>query len=236
MLFPKADIDSLIQIQDMFRIDATNSFYTDNETLSAVNIYPDFDNQPLVFFDVLPEGSKDCWFLDWAYSVAGDYTVKVEILSDITASVDADYTVTVLSEEEDNLLSNDAMIYQYESDLRKYLPRSRNSWKYIHRLAQTEILDYMYRNLILNPDKSRILKSQLIGDKLSEWSVFEALILIYQDIKSSNSELFNTKITDYTQKRNEARKRYLIEYDSNKDGIITDEDRPIATTTRFFTR
>lgn len=234
MLFPKADIDGLIQIADMFRIDASKSFKTNNEELTEFNIYPDFDNSPLTVFNVLSDCDED-HYLDWAYETAGDYTVKIEMKT-LSETSEKTYLIEAISEEDDNLLSNDSMIYSYESELKKYLPFGRNSWKYLHRKAQEEILDYFYRNAILNPDNTKIEKSQLIGDKLDKWSTFETILLIYQDIKTSNAEAFNEKIVDYSMKRNEARKRYLISYDSNKDGIITDEDVPRTTRVTYFSR
>lgn len=234
MLFPKANIDSLVQVADMFRIDAQGSFFTNGEELTEFNIYPDFANAPTTVFNVLSDCPED-HYLDWAYETAGEYSIKVEMktLSETKAIT---YTINVITEADDNLLSTDAMVYSYESELKKYLPFGRNSWKYLHRKAQEEILDYMYRNGIFNPDGSKIEKSQLIGDKLEKWSTFETILLIYQDIKTSNAEAFNEKLEDYSFKRNEARKIYKMSYDSNKDGVVDDKDVPRAMRVTYFTR
>lgn len=234
MIFPKIDTDTLMQIQDMFRIDATKSFATAGEVITEVNIYPDFDNSPGVFFDVFEE-DQECWFLDWAYETAGDYNIRLDIVT-ATDNKIIEMGVTAVTVEEDNLLSDDSMLYSYEHELNKYIPFGRNSWKYLHRKAQEEILDYLYRNAIVNPDGTKIEKSQLIGDKLEKWSTFETLIFIFQDIKTSNSEAFNEKLTDYYEKRASARKRYLIAYDSNKDGNVDELDSKVATTVTFFSR
>lgn len=234
MIFPKADLEQLVQIYDKYRIDASGSFNTSDEAITELNIYPDYGNQPTLVYDKSAE-SEDCWHIDWAYKTAGDYTVRVEIkTASYTESVD--YTVTAISEADDMLFSSDAKIYTFESELRRFLPSGKNSWKYIHRQAQTEILDYMYRNGILNPDNTKIEKDQLIGDSLEEWAVMEAILLIFQDLKTSNSEAFNEKIADYSQKRAAARKRYLIEYDSNKDGNVDEKDSPMAIRETFFRR
>lgn len=234
MLFPKADVDKLVQNYDMFRIDASGSFSTSEEALTEVNIYPDYVNDPALVYDKAAE-DKDCWILDWAYKTEGTYTVRVE-LKTLSATEYVEYEVVSISEAEDFLFSDDSMIYSYENELRRYLPMGRNSWKYMHRKAQEEILDYFYRNAILNPDKTKIEKTQLIGDKLDKWSTFETILLIYQDIKTSNAEAFNEKIVDYSLKRAEARKRYVLEYDSNKDGIVDEEDTKKYTTTTYFKR
>jgi len=234
MLFPKADVDKLVQNYDMFRIDASGSFYTEEEEITEFNIYPDYDNNPLLVYDKAAE-DKDCWILDWAYKTEGTYKVRVEAKTATITEI-IEYTVESITPAVDNLLSDDSDIYSFENELRRYIPAGRNSWKYMHRKAQEEILDYFYRNAILNPDGSKVERSQLIGDKLNNWSTYEAILLIYQDIKTSNAEAFNEKISDYSLKRADARKRYLIEYDSNKDGNVDDEDSKIATTPTFFTR
>jgi hypothetical protein len=234
MLFPKIDADKLVQIQDMFRIDASKSFATAGEEITEVNIYPDFTNNPGTVFDVY-EMDQDCWLLDWAYEVDGLYKIRLELKTAADTKI-IEHEITAITEEEDNLLSNDNMLYAYEAEMRRNLPEGRNSWKYLHRKAQEEILDYLYRNAILNPDGSKIEKAQLIDDKLEKWSTFETLILIYQDLKTSNSEAFNDKLSDYYEKRAEARRRYLISYDSNKDGNVDEKDVPRATTPTFFSR
>lgn len=239
-LFPKADIDKVVQIQDMFRIDAIGSFITNGEDLTEVNIYPDFSNNPLTVFNVFSDGDPECWYLDWAYEVAADYTVRVELK---TASTDKniEYTVSAISEAEDNLLATDADLYTYESELKHKLPLGRNSWKYIHRKAQEEILQYLYKNGKFNSkDGSPITKDQLrVESKLNQWAIFEALLLIFQDIKTSTSGAFNEKLEDYSEKRGEAREIYIIKIDADKDGDIDEDDtneQVLSNRPKFFNR
>jgi len=236
MLFPKADIDKKVQNYDMFRIDASKSFFTgDIEDLTDVNIYPEFATDPGVVFNLITE-DQECWVLDWAYKTEADYTVKIEMKTS-TLTEEVTYIVTSVTSSEDNLLSDDSMIYALESELKRYVPEGRNSWKYLHRAARNEMLDYMYRNHIVNPDGTEILASQLKSESnLEEWAKYETMLLIFQDIKSSNSEAFNEKLVDYSEKRANARKRYVIEYDSNKDGNVDEEDGAVATTPTFFHR
>lgn len=235
MLFPKIDTDILIQINDMFRISAVNSFATAGEEITEVNIYPDFVGNPAGVYDVY-EIEQDCWHIDWAYEVAGDYSIKLEIKT-ATETKEIIHEIKAMTEEEDNLLSTDQDVYGYENELKRYLPEGRNSWKYIHRKAQEEILDYLYRNGKLSEEDTAITKDQLKPEsKLTKWSTFEAMILIYQDLKTSNAEAFNEKLVDYSAKRNEARKRYIIEFDSNRDGQIDEEDYTTTTRATYFSR
>lgn len=234
MLFPKIDADTLVQIADMFRIDVSKSFVTNGEELTEINIWPDFVGAPLVSFNVL-DPDQDSWYLDWAYETDGDYTVRLELKTDTDSKVTT-HTVTAVTAEDDHLLSDDNMIYTEESEFKKYLPYGRNSWKYIHRKALGEILDYLYRKGKLNPDGTKITKEQLIGDNLAEWSTYEAILLILQDNKTSDSEAWTQKIQHYKEKREDYRDRYLIIYDSDKDGEITEEDIPKGLAPKFFSR
>lgn len=223
MLFPNLILDSLVQICDMFRIDASKSFHGSGEVLTEINIYPDFVNKPTEFYNVYVENCPEEWILDYAYETAGEYTVRVE-LKTATTDKTKDYTVKAITEEEDNLQSDDSMIYALESELKNYLPAGRNSWKYLHREALNRILDWMYRNAMYDPEGDRITKDQLIGDKLSEWSKYEVMVLIFQELKTSNGDLFNEKIEDYSEELSNARAIYKINYDANRDGQVTDED------------
>lgn len=243
MIFPNLIFDSLVQEADKFRFNASKSFVGSGSVLNGVKIYPDFDNNPGVFYDVFVEDCPEDWFLDYAYETAGDYTVRLELATTAPETKVKDYAITVITEADDNLQSTDAMLYAYESELIKYLPDGRNSWKYLHRKALEEIIDYLYRNGIYrkNPDEAqdkplKIEKKHLIGDKLEKWSTFETMIMIFQDIKSSNIDFFNEKILDYTELRNDARKIACISYDSNDDGVIDEKDVETTTRQRFFSR
>lgn len=243
MIFPNLIFDSLVQEADKFRFNASKSFVGSGSVLNGVKIYPDFDNNPGVFYDVFVEDCPEEWVLDYAYETAGDYTVRLELSTTTPETKVKDYTITVITEADDNLQSTDAMLYAYESELIKYLPEGRNSWKYLHRKALEEIIDYLYRNGIYrkNPDEAqdkplKIEKKHLIGDKLEKWSTFETMIMIFQDIKSSNIDFFNEKILDYTELRNDARKIACISYDSNDDGVIDEKDVETTTRQRFFSR
>ena len=64
------------------------------------------------------------------------------------------------------------------------------------------------------------------------------MLIIFQDLKTSNSAAFNEKLVDYSEKRGDAREIYMIKIDSDKDGVIDEEDEGLEITTKpkFFTR
>lgn len=238
-LFPKADLDNVVQILDMFRIDAKDSFFTSGEVLTEVNIYPDFVNSPATFFNVFVEEESECWYLDWAYETAGDYTVRVELKTD-TESKNIEYLITALTEQDDNLLAKDSDIFAYENELRFKKLEGKNSWKYAHRKAQEEIVQYLYKNGKFNRDGSPITKRQLLPEsRLTKWATFEAMLIIFQDLKTSNSAAFNEKLVDYSEKRGEAREIYIIKIDTDNDGDIDEDDieeQVLTNRPKFFRR
>ena len=230
MIFPKLELDYIVAEADKFRLDASLSFVGSGEVITSVMITPDTVNNSGVSYNI-----TDDMFLDYAFPTAGEYEITLLVTTDNgTASISE--IVTVVDKATDNLQSSDSMLYAYESELKRYIPNGRNSWKYIHRLALSEIIDYLSRNGIRNPDGTSIEVSQLIGQKLEKWATFEALILIYQDIKTNNVELFNDKIDYYTELRGDARELYELTYDSDKDGDVDSEDAKTATRQRFFSR
>jgi len=236
MIFPNLILDSIVQEADKIRFDASRVFAVEGVEITDINIYPDFVGTPATVLDVYVANCPEDWYLDWAYSTAGDYTVRVEVVTLANGSETKDYSVSAITAAEDALFSSDEQIFAREPELKRYIPAGRNSFKYMHRLAQKEMLDYMYRNGIINPDGTQIEKTQLIGDKLDQWAIYEVLLLIYQDIKNSNAEAFNEKLVDYSEKRADARKRYIIQYDSNKDGNVDEDDYTRTTRETFFSR
>lgn len=235
MIFAKADIDTIVQIDDMFRIDAERSFFTAGEVITELNIYPDFDNNPATVFNVYVADCPEDWYLDWAYAAAADYSIKVEMKT-ATDTVDRTYIISAITAATDNLQSDDSLVYARESELKKNIPYGRNSWKYLHREALKEIIDYLYRNGKRNAKGDKIEKEHLIGDKLEQWSLFETMILIYQEIKVSDAQLFVDKLEDYTEARNRARDIYLFSYDSDADGDVDDDDVDLIFKPKFYTR
>jgi hypothetical protein len=207
--------EELIQAADKTRIDVSKTFYNG---LAPTNIL------------VKPEGTEDFisvfnadqskWYLDWSYATDGEKTISVQA-TDGVDTFDKTFTIQVIAEEDDQLYSNDSQIFTLESELKKYIVPGRNSYKNIHREAQRRILDFLDRKRIWNVDGTRLTKDQLNVDKdLERWSLYEALVLIYEDLVVSGGDKFKEKASEYTKQRNYMREAGAIRIDRNKDGEI----------------
>ena len=222
MLFPNLRFENTVQLEDMLRFDASKSFVSAGNPITDVEIRADLlDN----FVSVFSTDNRE-WFLDYAYTTSGEKTITVR-LTNIDGTQERDYTVTVLTEAEDALLSSDSDVYPYEPKLDNYLPAGKSSFKYAHRAAQAKILGYLDEKRIWKNNQDRYTKEDLvtvIGDEFREqfrlWSMFETLILIFESSQVSNSDIFQEKKNDYTVQRNQHRNRASLSLDSNNDGKV----------------
>ena len=68
-MFPIITNESVLQINDKFRINCCQSFVVDDtHAITDFEISPDDGN---TWFSVFNDGDKEQWFLDWAYSLEG---------------------------------------------------------------------------------------------------------------------------------------------------------------------
>ena len=79
MLFPKLSFETVMQVDDKLRLDATRSFANDSENITDVLIEPEAGNG---FISVYNNGNTSKWYLDWAYETDGFKDVSVRIVAD----------------------------------------------------------------------------------------------------------------------------------------------------------
>lgn len=228
MIFPSLTLERFVQVEDKFRLDASKSFTSGAvvETITDVLIQPEATEAFISVYNANPK----LWFLDWAYVTDGDKTVTVRVLSDITPlGRDITYDVTCFSAADDALFSDDDDIFPYENDLIKYLPKGKNTFKFVHRKAQQKIIAYLDEQRIWKSDNSRYSKQDIalvaatnpeIKDQFNQWSTFETLLIIFESFQISNNDIFQEKKQDYTNNRDSARKRSALRLDENGDGTL----------------
>lgn len=231
MLFPNLRFESVVQVEDMLRLDASKSFASGSDPILDVEIRADLlDN----FISVFGTNPRD-WHLDYAYSTSGTKTITVR-LTDINGTQEKDFSLEVLTKEADALLSDDSNLYPYEPKIDNYLPEGKNSFIYAHRAAQSKILGYLDEKRIWKNNNNRYTKEDLAtvqGDEFKEqfrlWSLFEALIIIFESSQVSNSDLFQEKKNEYMIQRNQHRNRASLLLDNNDDGKIDEYKTDIKT-------
>ena len=216
MIFLDFKSEDIVQVGDKTRLDVSGSFISDNIALTDIEIAPD----NTTYISVFNSGDNDKWFLDWSFSTSGEQVIGVRA-TDGTNTVNQTYTLNVISEIEDNLYSNDSQIFAIENELKRYIPSGRNSYKNIHREAQSRILNYLDRKRIWNDDGTAYSKDQLnLTGELQKWSLYETLYIIYSDLFISGGDKFAAKLDDYNKLRNIERDRGAIRIDKDSSGVI----------------
>ena len=231
MIFPKLNLETVLQVEDKTRLNASRSFVSDG-SVTDVLIEPEAGAGFISVFN----SDQEKWYLDWAYQTDGVKTVTVRVETDTPSSRDITYSITVLSKLDDSLFSGDSDLVGYEPDILNYLPRGKNSYLYAHRKAQEVIIAYLDEQRIWNEDGSRITKDQIaaitndeIRDQFKQWSTFQTLLIIFNSIQVSNEDIFEDKKRHYEMLRDSARKRSALRLDRDKDDVIDSSAYDIRT-------
>jgi hypothetical protein len=236
MIFPKLNYENIVQVEDKLRLSASKSFSNSGE-ITDVEIKPSGSDSFYSVFNM----DYDKWFLDWAYETEGDKTITVRV-TDGSGSEEKDFTITVLSETDDALLSSDSDLFPYEPNIERYMPLGKSSFIYAHRAAQAKILGYLDEQRIWKDDGSRYTKEDLrdiTGDEFKEqfrlWSTFQTLLTIFESSQVSSDDVFEEKKQDYEMEMKIHRNRASLRLDGDSDGVVDEQPRNIRTT-RLYRR
>ncbi len=215
MIFLNCITEGLVQENDKTRIDVSKSFVS-GDGITDIEIEPESGAGYISIYNL----DQKKWFLDWAFSSSGDKTIGVRA-TDGTNTVVQTFNIKIISVVDDNLYSTDEQIFKIETELKKYITPGRNSYINLHREAQQRILTYLDRKRIWNDNGEPYTKSQLnIGGELSQWSLYETILMIYTDLFISVGDKFAAKMNQYKELRNYERDRGAIRVDKNNSGTI----------------
>ena len=233
MIFPKLRYEKIIQENDKLRLDASQSFATASETIEDVLIKPE-DTES--FISVFNTDSKR-WYLDWAYDEDELKVVTVRVVTD-NGDKEREFSLEVISEENDALLSSDQDLFPYEPNIYRYLPQGKSSFIYAHRAAQSKILAYLDEQRIWKQNSKAYTKEDLVNvedvefkDQFKMWSTFQTLLIIFESAQVSTNDLFQQKRMEYEKEMRIHRNRASLRLDSNGDGKLDPIPRNIRTTT-----
>lgn len=218
-IFPFIETDSIIQVNDKFRIDSKKTFISKDEAdITLVEVEPEAGSG---FIDITGTSYKD-WYFDWEYASNGEKVISVRVTTDGVPTTKT-LTVLVLSEAEDNLFSTDQELKSHESDILKYVPEGKNTFKYMHREAQKQMLEDLYRMGITDINNIKLTKEAIIDiEEVKEWSRFLTLQLIFADLQTTPNDYHQTKSEDFKKWALESRHKSILKLDFNGDGIISD--------------
>jgi hypothetical protein len=215
MIFLSCIRESLVQVNDKTRIDVSKSFVS-GSGITAISIKPEASGAFIPVYN----SNQAKWFLDWAYATSGTKVVTVQA-TDGVSTVSQNFELEVITEASDNLYSSDEQIFSIESELKRYIPDGKNSFKNIHREAQSRILNYLDRKRIWASNGEPYTKDQVnLNGELSKWSLYEAMFIIYSDLFVSVGDKFAEKINQYKDLRNSERDRASIRIDKDNSGTF----------------
>ena len=230
--YPIIETDDIVQLNDKLRIDVSRTFVARPGSLAnikKIEIKPTADESFITVHDTASTATtyavKD-WYLDWIYlnklvaTVATDiHTITLKVTLTDNSEHTATKNITLLTETEDDLYSEDSDLFLHEWDIMKWLPDGRSSWKYLHRRAQSRILSYLDEKGYKTNDGAIISKANISNkEDFKEWSTFMTLNLIFSTVLNSRGDVFTQKAIFYENKELNANKR-VFRIDSDLDGI-----------------
>lgn len=212
-IFPDLVSDKLVAVDDRLRLDATNTIKTPDEAdITLVRIDPGSG-----FIDVTGNSAKD-WYLDWEYTTDGAKTATVEVTTD-GAPVTKTLDITVISVADDKLFSDDQDLKSLETDIIKYLPKGRNSFKYAHREAQNQILQYFYKIGLVDVNGDKLTKDAILDvEEVRFWSKYLTHKLIFMDLSTIPGDQFDIQSQRFDAEMNYWRHASQVKLDLNGDG------------------
>ena len=216
MIFPIIRTDSIVQVGDKIRIDASASFISPDE--SAITLLEIEAEDSDGFLDVTAERS-----MDWIYSTSGDKVVTLRITTD-GSPVTKTFTVSALSGVEDRLFSNDKDLIGHEADIYTLLPKGYSSFNHVHRSAQSIIIDSFTQRGIYKSAGVPINKENIFNiEEVRQWSKFLVLSMILMNASNEVSDYFSQKAQMYKSLAEKSATRALITFDIDEDGIADGE-------------
>jgi hypothetical protein len=233
MIFATLKTESILQINDKTRIDATQSFVSKGSAaIQTVEIEPESGSG---FLDITGTKSSD-WYLDWAYQTAGSKTVTLRIFDGVdTVTQSKDIEVRTLSQ--DGLWSNDQDLVANEYDIIKWLPSGKSSWNHIHRKAQEYILDWLNSIRVWKNDGTKLTKSDLPEtEDLRQLSKYWTLETIFGQLSNRTDDIFNQKMIQYREMRVSKQNTNWLAIDENGDGEVEQVEKKDLRTTRLIRR
>ena len=221
MIFPELKHDSVVQLADMFRLDASKTFVTPDEG-EITNIQISFDQ--IDYINIFVELEPEKWFLDYAFDSVGEKDIYLKVTTE-SGDSEKQFTLNVITEEEDALFSKDERLFSLENEFQYNIPKGRNSYKYAHREAQKQIVRYLDGEGVRKEDGSRFEKEDLVGNEyISEWSTYLTMILVLEDNRILSDDVYKEKRKHYNTLLIDAKKNAPIRLDFNQDEEVEPDE------------
>lgn len=220
-IFCNLQIESVVQVNDKTRLDASKSFISKDE--AAITLVEIEAESGAGFVTVSGTGltSKD-WYLDWEYATAGAKVPSCRITTD-AAPTTKTFALTALSAVDDYLFSTDADLTALEHDILSYVPVGRNTFKNIHRKAQKLIMAWLDENGHFGVNGVKLTPQALVDkEEVAYWSAALCMQLIFSSISNDPNDVFSQKSKQYESMAISHRSRLVIRLDVDGDAVVSE--------------
>jgi hypothetical protein len=217
MIFPTLEIEAVVQVGDRTRLDASKTYASkDGPVIASVEIEPE---AAAGYIDVTGTKPAD-WLTDWEYQTAGTKTVTVQI-NGLGIPVIRTATISVLTAVDDALFTADSDLIQEEPDILRYVRRGRNTFKDVHRQAQTMIMQMLDRKGYRDTSGAKLTKTAVVDKtEVSEMSRYLVLSLIFKAQSNQVGDVHELKAKAYMSLYELATQRQIIGLDIDGDGEV----------------
>lgn len=225
-LFPVLDLESLVQENDKTRLDGSKSYASGTTPITKLEIQPSTDE---VFYDVTE--TNGC--LDWQFAyptdegtpAAGvDFLVTLRVTTgegEATETKEVTKPIKVITATTDMLFSTDDRLRKHETDIMRFVPEGRATFKDVHRRAQGLIMAWLDTEGYIDNyfDKLTIARLKDL-EEVSEWATMMTLRLIFEGISNAPDDVYRLKARKYEGLEAFYRGRANLKVDVNKDGQL----------------
>lgn len=222
-IFPLVECEPTVQVFDKTRLSAVKSFVSKDETaITKVEVETEAGAGFIDITGAAPINAKN-WYLDWMYSTDGVKVISLKITTS-GAPVIFTKTITIITEANDKLWSEDADLVSIEPDILNWVRPGRATYKDYHRAAQKRILEWFDNIKVWDKNGAAFTKDDITlaiaQEDLKRISTYWALELIYGGITNKPDDVFSKNEQSARKQRKELQAdRSRIRADYNKDGI-----------------
>lgn len=217
-IFPNLELEDIVQVNDKTRLNASKSFVSKDEAaITLIEIEPEASAG---YVDVTAAAAKN-WYLDWEYATAGTKVVSCRVTTDGSPTTST-FSLTVVSAATDNLFSSDSDLTALEHDILRWVPDGRNSFKNVHRKAQSLIMAWLDENGHTDSSGARLTKAAIVDlEEVRYWSSALAMSLIFKSISNAVDDVFQEKAKQYDSMAISHRNRLILRLDVDGDASIS---------------
>jgi hypothetical protein len=205
--------DDKVFTGDKLRIDVSESFLAPGLSFGVISHEVSTDNGT-TWYNISAKKS-----IDWIFMSAGAKTISLRINTTVPSTQTFTKSVTVIDLTTANLFSLDSDLYQYETDIDKYLPKKWSSWNLVSLAARDWIVDWLDEKRIFKENGEKYAASDLLDkQQVKQLSVYKTLQFIFESNSNIDGDIFSQKSAKYKELANTKASMSQLKLDYDDSG------------------